>query len=117
MLYHHAVGEIKPDILKAYGVTVEIKRGYSVCATLFDIEDPRKVICRAKNPLYIPNLPCELYGNEDYTVDVPAVVFPVGNFVIGNKLVIYAGAGDKYTILLSCNLNSLLDYLLKCCKI
>ena len=73
--------------------------------------DPKKVLCRTRNPIYIPSAPYELYGNDQYPVDVPAVVFPVGAIVIKNKLIIYAGAADKYTILLSCNLDNLVDYL------
>jgi predicted GH43/DUF377 family glycosyl hydrolase len=44
-------------------------------------------------------------------VDVPAVVFPVGAFALQNKIFIYAGAADKYIILLSCGLESLANYL------
>ena len=57
------------------------------------------------------------YGNEEYCVDVPAVVFPVGAVVQQNKMLIYAGAADKYIILLTCKLDSLIDYLLVHCKL
>ncbi len=50
-------------------------------------------------------------------MDVPAVVFPVGAIVQQNKMLIYAGAADKYIILLSCKLDSLIDYLLAHCKL
>ena len=67
-------------------------------------------------PIYIPSAPYELRGNDQYPVDVPAVVFPVGALSRENKLILYAGAGDKYIILLSCNLDSLVDYLWECCR-
>jgi len=117
LLIYHAVGEIDINICKAYGLSQKIERGYSISAALLDLDDPRKVICRTRNPIYIPSAPFELYGNEEYPVDVPAVVFPVGAIVLQDKILIYAGAADKYIILLSCKLNSLINYLLGHCKL
>lgn len=111
LLIYHAVGEIKEDICKVYGLTRKIERGYSICAALLDLNNPRKVLCQTKYPIYIPSASYELNGNEQYPVDVPAVVFPVGAIVRKNKLVLYAGAGDKYIILLSCDLENLVNYL------
>ncbi len=116
LLIYHAVGEIGDDICKAYGLAEKIERGYSVCAALLDMNDPEQILCRTRNPIYIPQAPYELYGNDQYPVDVPAVVFPVGAIVRKGKLILYAGAGDKYIILLSCNLDNLVDYLWKYCK-
>jgi predicted GH43/DUF377 family glycosyl hydrolase len=84
---------------------------------LLDLNNPKKVICRTKNPIFIPSKPYELSGDEQYPVDVPAVVFPVGAIVRDGKLLVYCGAGDKYITLLSCNLNSLIDYLFENCKL
>jgi predicted GH43/DUF377 family glycosyl hydrolase len=117
LLIYHAVGEIGDEICKAYGLKEGIKRGYSICAAIVDLDDPTKVLCRTRRPVYIPSAPYELYGNGEYPVDVPAVVFPVGAFVQKDKLIIYAGAGDKYVILLSCNINALIDYLWKHCMV
>lgn len=116
LLIYHAVGEIGDTICKAYGLAEKIERGYSVCAALLDLDDPRKVLCRTTNPIYIPSAPYELYGNDQYSVDVPAVVFPIGVLVRKDKLILYAGAGDKYIILLSCNLDNLVNYLCEYCK-
>ncbi|MHC1567915.1 MAG: glycoside hydrolase family 130 protein [Candidatus Syntropharchaeia archaeon] len=116
LLIYHAVGEVGKHICRLYGLNERIERGYSICAALLDLENPRKILCRTRNPIYIPSAPYELYGNEEYPVDVPAVVFPVGAIVLKGKLVLYAGAGDKYTILLSCNLDGLVDYLCKYCR-
>ena len=44
-------------------------------------------------------------------MDVPAVVFPTGAILRGDKLLLYCGAGDKYVILLSCDVKLLLDYM------
>ena len=116
LLIYHAVGEIKSDICKAYELAGGIERGYSVCAALLDLDDPGKVLCRTRNPIYIPSASYELHGNEQYPVDVPAVVFPVGALVRKNRLILYAGAGDKYIILLSCKLDKLVDYLWEYCQ-
>jgi len=117
LFIYHAVGEIGLDIGKEYGLEEKIKRGYSICAAILDLDDPQKVLCRTRHPIYIPSTPYELMGNEQYPVDVPAVVFPVGAIVRGNKILIYCGAGDKYIILLSCNLDNLADHLWENCKL
>ena len=117
LLIYHAVGEIDSNICKAYGLPKAIERGYSICAALLDLDDPRRVICRTRNPIYIPSAPYELYGSAEYPVDVPAVVFPVGVVIREDKMLLYAGAGDKYAILLSCSLTSLLHYLLEYCAL
>lgn len=116
LFIYHSVGKIEKGILSSYGVTTSVERGYSVCAALLDLDDPTKVLCRTRHPIYIPNAPYELTGNEDHPVDVPNVVFPTGAIVYGKKLLIYAGAGDKYEILLSCNINNLVDYLWRYCR-
>lgn len=117
LLIYHAVGEIETAICEAYGLSGKIERGYSVCAALLDRGDPTKVLCRTRHPIYIPSAPWELHGDEQYPVDVPAVVFPVGAIARQDKLLLYCGAGDKYIILLTCNLNSLVDYLWANCRL
>ena len=73
------------------------------------------MLCRTREPIYLPSAPYELYGDDEYPVDVPAVAFPVGALVISGKLLIYAGSGDKYVVLLSCRLEKLVDYLCEHC--
>jgi len=116
LFIYHAVGEIEYEICKAYGLEERIERGYSICAALLDSNDPRRLLCRSRYPIYIPSAAYELYGNERYPVDMPAVVFPTGAFVRQGKLIIYAGVADKYIILLSCKLYNLVNYLLEYCK-
>jgi len=116
LFLYHAVGEININITREYGLRRKIKRGYSICAALLDLENPQKVIARTHNPIYIPSASYELKGNRKFPIDVPYVVFPVGAIVINDKLLIYCGAGDKYITLLSCSLNNLIDYLIKYCK-
>jgi len=60
LFIYHAVGEINEDICKEYGVEGKTKRAYSVCAAILDLDNPKKVMCRTKNPIYIPSKPYEL---------------------------------------------------------
>ena len=117
LLIYHAVGEIGEEICRIYGLEGKIERGYSICAALLDLHDPGKVLCRSKRPIYIPSAPYELRGNDQYPVDVPAVVFPMGAIVWQGKLLLYCGAGDKYIILLSCSLANLIEYLWEDCRL
>ncbi len=111
LLIYHGVGEINSEMAKSYGLKKGIKKAYSVSAAILDLENPRDVLCRTKVPIYIPSKPYELYGDVVYPVDVPAVVFPTGIVVVKDKLHLYCGSGDKYVILLTCDLGNLLDYL------
>ncbi|MHA2174806.1 MAG: glycoside hydrolase family 130 protein [Candidatus Hodarchaeales archaeon] len=117
LLIYHAVGEIDSSIARAYGLSQNINRSYSICAAILDLHDPSKVLCRTKYPIYIPSKPWELYGNDVYPVDIPAVVFPMGSIIKGNKIFLYSGAGDKYIILLSSHLDSLIEYLWSECRL
>jgi predicted GH43/DUF377 family glycosyl hydrolase len=115
LLLYHAVGEIRAEICEVYGVQGPIRRGYSTCAALLALDDPRQVLRRTIEPIYVPSAPYELYGDDEYPLDIPAVVFPVGALVRSGKLIIYAGAGDKYVVMLSCCVEKLVDYLWEHC--
>jgi len=113
LLIYHAVGYIDKDITSLYGLKNPIKRGYSISAALLDINDPTKILSRTKYPLYIPHKPWEYEGSDEYPLDIPYVVFPTGALIVGDRLLLYAGSGDKYMILLSARLDYLLDYIIK----
>ena len=113
LMIYHAVGYIDRWITGQYGLSEPISRGYSISVAVLDINDPQKVLYRTKYPVYIPGKPWEYRGSEKYPVDVPYVVFPTGAFIVRDRLVIYAGAGDKYMILLSASVNDILDYVVK----
>lgn len=115
LIIYHSVGEINEIICNEYGLIRKIERAYSVSAAVLDINNPKNVLCRTTAPIYIPSKAYELEGNEEYPVDIPNVVFPVGGIVRNDKLLLYCGAGDKYTIILSCNINKLIDYLFENC--
>lgn len=116
LMIYHAVGEISEELCKAYGLKGRITRSYSICAALLDLNEPNRILARTRFPIYIPSHPWELEGNEQYPVDVPNVVFPVGAIVRGDKLLLYCGAGDKYEVLLSCRLSYLINYLFQYCN-
>ena len=111
LFIYHAVGEYPEELCEIYGIKERIKRGYSICAALLDPENPQKVIKRTKYPIYIAHKPYELFGGDGFEVDVPCVNFPVGYVQIGDKILLYCGAGDKYVVLLSFSLQKLIDYL------
>lgn len=115
LLFYYAIGTIESDIATLYGVSTAITRCYNICCAVLDLENPKRILCRTKTPIYIPSFPYELYGSKQYPVDIPAVIFPTGIVQIDNKLLLYCGAGDKYCIVLSCDINNLLDYLFKYC--
>ncbi|MFX1511959.1 MAG: hypothetical protein ACFFCQ_05190, partial [Promethearchaeota archaeon] len=117
LFIYHATGEVCTNVSKVYGLTEKIKRAYSISAALLDLENPKEVLCRTKHPIYIPSLPHELSGNDQYPVDIPGVIFPTGAIIRKEKLLLYCGAGDKYMILLSCNLDSLVNYLIQYCSL
>jgi len=112
LLIYHSVGTIERDISNAYGIGSELDRAYSISVALLDLKNPKKIIAKSKYPVYVPHNPYELSGNKEYPIDVANVVFPTGALVINDKLLVYAGAGDKYVILLSCHLKKLIDFLL-----
>ena len=44
LFIYHAVRDIKPDICREYGIRGEIKRAYSVCAAILDLDSPQKIL-------------------------------------------------------------------------
>jgi beta-1,2-mannobiose phosphorylase / 1,2-beta-oligomannan phosphorylase len=69
----------------------DIHDRYSLAAVLLDIEDPRKIIARPRQPLMEPESDYErqgFYGN---------VVFSCGAVQKGDNIVIYYGASDEFT--------------------
>lgn len=83
------------------------RQGYTYHATaaLLDIENPKKIIGRLKQPLFSPTLPWEKEGT------VNNVVFPTGTALFGEELYIYYGAADNCVAAASVNINTLLQKL------
>jgi predicted GH43/DUF377 family glycosyl hydrolase len=75
---------------------------YSLFCLLLDLEDPRRIVRRAEEPLLQPSEPYEVEGF------FPNVVFSNGVVEKDGKLYIYYGAADETTCLAIAELGSLL---------
>ncbi|WP_319226276.1 glycosidase [Draconibacterium orientale] len=80
---------------------------YRVGVALLDLNDPTKVIARAKDFVMEPEHDYEFEGFYK------GCVFPTGNVIVDNTLYVYYGAADKYVGLATCKLDELLSYLKK----
>jgi predicted GH43/DUF377 family glycosyl hydrolase len=83
---------------------------YRVGAVLADLKDPTKIISRTDYPLFEPE---EIYEKQG---EVPNVVFPCSNVLIGDTIFFYYGGADKVIGVATVKLKDLLDAL-KICKI
>ena len=79
---------------------------YSAAAALLDIDNPKKIIARLKEPLFVPEMDYEIKGV------VNNVVFPTGTALFEDILYIYYGAADKCIACASVSLKELLKELL-----
>ncbi len=82
---------------------------YSFGAALLDINDPGKVLLRARDYLLTPEKEYETTGF------VPNVAFPCANIYCAKtgKISIYYGAADTYTAMAHCQVDELLEYMEK----
>ena len=77
---------------------------YRLGVCLLDLDDPTRVIARAKDWLLEPTEPWELKG------DVPNVVFSAANPVVDGTVYVYYGGADRVIGLATCGLDELLRY-------
>ena len=75
---------------------------FSVEAILLDLENPKKIIGRTKEPLLVPEKQYEFSGN------ISNIVFPSSALVKDDKLIVYYGATDTTCCVATCNLSDLL---------
>jgi len=80
---------------------------YRVGALLLDLENPLKILGRTKNYILEPETQYETVGLYN------GCVFPTGNVIIDDMLYVYYGAADKYICVATCNLNELINYIMK----
>ena len=88
-----------------HGVNAE--RIYRVGALLLDLDDPKKVIARTREPILQPETEFEKLGV------VPNVVFPDGAVVHDGELLVYYGAADRVCCAASVPLDEFLGELEK----
>jgi len=88
-----------------HGVSVD--RAYRAGAVLLDLQEPRKVLARTKEPILEPEMEFEKRGV------VPNVIFPDGAVVQDGHLLTYYGGADKVCCVASTPLDEFLDDLVK----
>lgn len=81
---------------------------YRVGACLLDLEDPTKVIARLDKPLFEPETDYEQKGI------ISNVVFPCGAVLVGEKIFVYYGGGDKVVGVATVKIEDLLKSLEFC---
>jgi predicted GH43/DUF377 family glycosyl hydrolase len=81
---------------------------YRVGAVLLDLKNPTRVLARLVYPILEPKTPYEQGGQ------VPNVVFPCGNVILGDTLYVYYGGGDSVVGVATVNLRELLAALKLC---
>lgn len=79
---------------------------YSACASLLDLENPKKEIARLPYALFKPEFQWELKG------EVNNVCFPTGSVLIEDTLYIYYGAADEQIATATVSITELLNELL-----
>jgi beta-1,2-mannobiose phosphorylase / 1,2-beta-oligomannan phosphorylase len=92
-------------LLIYHGVSTD--KIYRAGAALLDLDDPRKVIARTKQPILEPVEDYEKIG------DVNNVVFPTGTVVIDKKLLLYYGGADRVCCVASACIDELVEHILK----
>jgi predicted GH43/DUF377 family glycosyl hydrolase len=81
---------------------------YRVGAVLLDLKNPLKILARTIYPIFEPEAPYERDGQ------VPKVVFPCGNVVLGGEFYMYYGGGDSVVGVATVRVRELLKILRLC---
>lgn len=79
---------------------------YRLGACLLDLDEPSKVIYRAKDFFMAPQEIWEMKG------DVPNVVFSCANPVVENRIYLYYGGADRMIGLATANLDDVISYII-----
>lgn len=82
---------------------------YRVGAVLLDLKNPVTIIGRTDNPIFEPETSYEKKGQ------IPNVVFPCGNILLGEKLFVYYGGADQVVGVAMGEMEKLIK-ILKLCK-
>lgn len=89
------------------GVGEQDPTRYKIGAMLLDLNDPAKVIARAKKPILEPE---EHYENGGWK---RGVVYPCGAVIINDKLFVYYGGADAFVGVAAADLTDFLNSLIK----
>ena len=93
-----------PEGWLAFYHAADVKHVYRIGVMLLDLNDPSKVIARAKEPILWPEEMWEMRG------DVPNVVFSASNILVGDEVWVYYGGGDHVMALATAKLKDLLAF-------
>jgi hypothetical protein len=80
--------------------------GYKLGAMLLDLDNPEKIIAKAKSPILEP----DMWYENDWK---PGVVYSCGAVEKNGTLYIYYGGGDKYVCVATADLGKLVDTILE----
>jgi predicted GH43/DUF377 family glycosyl hydrolase len=87
---------------------VDARGTYHAGAMILDLNDPRKVIARAPEPILSPETTHEWQGLYPH-----GVVFPTGNVVVDGRLFVYYGCADKYIGVATADFDELVNFVLR----
>ena len=90
-MFHYvywSYGETKEGWLLIYHGVSKSSMRYRIGAALLDTNDPRRVLARTSDPIFVPERTYERIGQ------VPNVVFPCGVVTRGRTVYVYYGAAD-----------------------
>ena len=90
---------------------VDDKGIYRVGAVLMDLNDPRKIVARTREPIMEPEYEYETCGIYE------GCVFPTGTVVREGILFVYYGTADTYIGLATADFEQLLQYLITECGV
>lgn len=94
LVFYHAMDKEEPHI------------GYKLGALLLDLDNPEKIIARAKAPVLCPD---QWYENEHKF----GVVYACGAVVKDNTLFIYYGGGDRHVCVATAPFDTFMEKLVK----
>ena len=97
-----------PEIIYEQGTFIEFR----ISALLLDLENPLKIVAKTKKPLLYPETSYETRG--DYP---KGITFPSGATVINDKIYVYYNGADKFCCIAYCELDKLLKYLMRGCRV
>jgi predicted GH43/DUF377 family glycosyl hydrolase len=92
-------------LLLYHGVTRNGSARYHLTAAILDLYDPSRVMSVLDTPILEPEMP---YEKEGITSNV---VFPCGNIIKNDLLIVYYGAADRVIGIATMRLNDLLNQL------
>jgi len=99
-----------PDIIYERGQFLEFR----ITALLLDLENPSKPIAQAKEPLLVPSVAYECMARA---YPLTKIAMPTGAIVKDGVVYVYYGASDLFCCVAYCELEKLISWLVRECKL